>query len=474
VRINGLQASSVTRRTFVQGLAAGAGGMLVAACTPRDGSSRLPRGGGVFGPLVEDPGGILDLPRGFQYRVLSEEGARLSSGQPVPGDHDGMAAFPGAGGATILVRNHELGEGEDSAVEGSRPYDSGMPGGTTAVVVSPERQEIDSFIASSGTEDNCAGGPTPWGTWLTCEETVTDGHGYVFEVIPDEAESDLSVQPVRGMGLFSHEAAGVDPETGIVYLTEDEGPISFLYRYIPDDRRARPGALHGGGRLQAFAIVEERAPVASTFEPRQRFGQRWIDVSPETPHDDAIERGAVRFNRLEGAFFAGGAFWFNDTAGGDDGLGQTFRYIPAAERLELFFESGDDNQMKSPDNAVITPWGDFSFVEDAPDGNRIMGITPEGKVYELGFNRLNDSELAGPCFTADGQTMFVNIQDPGMTLAIWGRFPRGHLSRQIRMGLALPPSRLMAPQQEISEAALRYQMSYLQILAYERLGVPLE
>jgi len=413
------------------------------------------------------------LPSGFQYSVLSEEGSSLTDGRPVPGDHDAMAAFETERAMTVLVRNHELGDDEGPATEGSNPYDSSSPGGTTAIVVGSDHEEIESYVVSSGTIDNCAGGATPWGTWLTCEETTEDGHGYVFEVMPDDRENGLSKTPIRDMGVFSHEAAGVDPDTGVVYLTEDAGPISFLYRFIPDDASGRPGALHQGGTLQALAIDQQSGPDAASFAPAQRFRERWLEVDPEDAHADAMSAGAVRFNRLEGAYFAGGALWFNDTKGGDDELGQTFRYIATAETLELFFESTSSNDMKSPDNAVITPWGDFCFVEDASSGNRIMGVTPNGDAYEFGSNQLNESEFAGPCFAPDGQTMFVNIQEPGLTLAIWGPFKSASLVRQQRMSHAGPPRGYGPPSTgELIDAAARNELTTLQAAAYDRLGVP--
>ncbi|MCP3741720.1 alkaline phosphatase PhoX [Rossellomorea sp. BNER] len=440
-----------------------------------------------FGPLVKDPGGVIDLPKGFQYRIISEEGKRMTNGAPIPGDFDGMAAFQGPGHLTILVRNHEL-SGSESAVPGKNPYNRQAPGGTTALVIGPDRRLFSEYVTSSGSLQNCAGGPTPWGTWLTCEENRTDDHGYVFEVMPNEPENNLSKTPIRDMGFFSHEATAIDPATGIVYLTEDDfrGKIdpddptndersSFLYRYIPNDTSKRPGALQKGGKLQAMAIEEKKNPDADFMNPGQRFGVVWKDVNKEEPHDDALTNGCVRFNRLEGAYFAGGVFWFDDTAGGEKRLGQIYRYIPATETLELFYEGTEANEMESPDNICITPWGDLLFAEDGGNGNRVMGITPEGEVYPFANNRLNGSEFCGPTFSPDGKTFFLNIQSPGITFAIWGPFPGRNPARQRYMGHAAPPAnfapKISAHSQEIAKVN---GISDLEAAAFLRHGVPLK
>ncbi|MDP8960783.1 MAG: DUF839 domain-containing protein, partial [Actinomycetota bacterium] len=197
-------------------------------------------------------------------------------------------------------------------------------------------------------------------------------------------------------------------------------------------------------------------------------------VDPQEPHDDALRQGCVRFNRLEGCHFAGGAFWFDDTAGGERRLGQIFRYLPATNILELFYEGSDANQMQSPDNIGVTPWGDLWFAEDGEGENRVMGVTPDGQVYKFASNRLNDSEFAGPTFAPDGRTFFVNIQEPGLTFAIWGPFARRNAGGSRRMAAAPPPAK-MAPRisGELTETAERLGLSPLEAAAYDRLGVPL-
>lgn len=484
-----------------------------------------------FGELMPDPLGRLALPPGFQYRELSAIGETLADGSPVPGWHDGMAAFTGPRGTTILVRNHEIGFGSDGAagilaVPGKRPYNAEGWGGTTAVVVDGDRMEVDSYVTSSGTMENCAGGRTPWGTWLTCEETTSQilrdddefsaskAHGYVYEVDPADPEGELTRMPIKEMGIFPHEAIAYDTDTGIVYLTEDgetevdlSDPAndvggSFLYRFIPTNMERRPGALQEGGTLQALKAVE-RPPAndADLIESRAGFGVIWVDVDPEGPTEDALAKECLKFNRLEGAEFSGGAVWFCDTNGGVQRLGQIFRYIPASNTLELFYEGedsaglfeGEDDsgrdytRLESPDNITIAPWGDVIVAEDGGGINKLVGFTPEGQSYLLAIHTIPyplleaeglpenfRSEVAGPTFSPDGKTLFFNVQDPGVTFAVWGPFQAASAARRAQMSFAAPPAAL-APyvSGELREAADRFRLSTLEAAAFQRLGVPI-
>jgi uncharacterized protein len=501
----------VSRRAFL-----GLGGMSAAALMLNTkGALSQTSGSAGYGELVPDKGGLIDLPRGFQYRIISEEGSSLFRDGVVlgvvPGDHDGMAAFPGpSSGTAVLVRNHEQRVEDPNPLIGANPYDPAAPGGTTGIVVNLEdRTEISDFVTSSGTLNNCAGGATPWGTWLTCEEDRTTGHGYVFEVDPNDPENELSRTPILGMGYFSHEAVDIDPATGIAYLTEDDfrgaivgtdqevvedytsneinpatglpgtgSRVSFLYRYIPINMSQEAGALQEGGTLQVLTIDEGPDYNMDLAFPGNRFQVVWKDVDPAEPHESAEDLQAARFGRLEGAYFAGDAFWFDDTIGGEARLGQIFRYLPRSNTLELFYEGTEPGNMESPDNVVVTPWGDLWFAEDeAIDGdfkNRVMGITPDGQVYPFASCRLNDSEFAGPTFSPDGNTFFVNFQNPGITFAIWGPFRRTNRRRQRQMAVAAPPE-FMAPvvSGELAEAAEKFGMSNLEAAAYQSLGVPL-
>jgi hypothetical protein len=474
-----------SRRTLL-----GVGGAAAASLALGRGRALAVTDEGPFGPLVPDPGGLLDLPEGFQYRVISPRGATMSDGKPVPGDPDGMAAFSGPGNTTVLIRNHELGFADlhIQGVEGDNPYRGGHPeerGGTTAVIVGPDRRVVRDYVTSSGTRNNCAGGRTPWGTWLTCEEDREAGHGFVFEVRWDDPEGPLTRDPIQEMGFFSHEAVGIDPATGIVYLTEDDfrggdtvpgsdRRVSYLYRFRPE-KSGFPGALQQGGVLESLAIEQFTTPAERTadfWNTGQTFQVVWKQVDAADPPASAEAQGCIRFNRLEGAYFAGGAFWFDDTVGGEPKFGQIFRYLPATNTLELFLEGTSATVMDAPDNVVVTPWGDLWFAEDGPGFNRVVGIRPDRTTYE--FARVIGSEFAGPTFSPDGRTFFVNAQDHGLTFAIWGPFARQNRTAQGAMAHAVPPAQY-APRisGELGDAAEKYGLTPLEAAAFDRLGVPL-
>jgi hypothetical protein len=416
------------------------------------------RGG--FGELRPDPNQVLDLPAGFSYRVIARAGEALDDGWKMPGAPDGMAAFAAGDGRIALICNHELDPDDADAGPfaggGPRPpagrlYDAGHgspgPGGTTTLIYNPGTRCVERrFLSLAGTERNCAGGTTPWGSWLSCEETVAvpdqrreQSHGWVFEV-PARARELVDPVPLRGLGRFMHEAVAVDPRTGILYLTEDQED-GLLYRFLPAQR----GRLTAGGRLQALALCDRSGadtrnrPGNDVLAAGQPMNACWIDLDrTDAPDDDLRARGhaagAALFARGEGICFGDDSVYIACTSGGALGAGQIFRYRPPAaeneiaERspsgtLELFVESSDPRQLDSCDNIVIAPWGDLLVCEDAGARCGLVGITHTGRIYALADNAWNNSELAGACFAPDGRTLFVNLQASGLTLAIDGPFP---------------------------------------------------
>ncbi|QNM82432.1 DUF839 domain-containing protein [Sphingomonas sabuli] len=400
--------------------------------------------GGVagYGALVEDPNGLVDLPQGFSYRVISALGEPMDDGEPVPDNADGMGVFTGAGGRLILVRNHELKAHQPSRVTGTA-YDHrggiGLPGGTTTIVYNPASGRVERQHRSlAGTIRNCAGGTTPWRTWLSCEEDTSkpDGkiardHGWVFEV-PADHTGRVDPVPIKALGRFNHEAAAVDPATGIVYLTEDRDD-SLLYRFLPYMR----GRLARGGRLQALALRDGRRDsrnwTRADFAVRQPAPAYWLDVtSVESPGDNlrhqGAEKGALLFARGEGIHMGRGEVYFACTSGGAARLGQIMRLrIGRGDRpdaLDLFFESTAPDQFNYGDNLTVAPSGDLYVCEDQYTDvvdNYIRGIRPDGTPFPFARLRLQ-TEWAGACFSPNGQTLFVNAFSPAKTLAITGPF----------------------------------------------------
>jgi secreted PhoX family phosphatase len=425
-----------------------------------------------IGPLRPDPSGLLDLPDGYVYTVVSRAGELMDDGLRVPYAHDGMAAFPGEDGRVILVCNHEITPtyGHRSAFADqfdqlsetikSRFYDRGNDqspgcGGTTTTIYNPGTRETErQFLSLAGTEHNCAGGPTPWGSWLSCEECfVSPGkgwssarivereqpHGYVFEV-PANAEGLVDPVPIKAMGRFEHEAAAVHERSGIVYMTEDRY-YSLFYRYIPVEK----GNLLKGGRLQAMAIDGQPSFMTHNWSnkaailPGESFATRWIDLHNVDPDKNDLRLrgaalGAATFARGEGLCAAGEHFAFTCTIGGASRLGQVFAYEPspfegqpneqdAPGRLTLVAEATQESILRNADNITFAPWGDLIVCEDTSSHCGIVGIRPDGSQYQLADNAHSASELAGVCFSPDGNTLFVNIQYPGTTLAITGPFP---------------------------------------------------
>jgi len=453
----------LNRRRFLQCIVA------AAAAPPLLHGCSLPRLRSRYQTLASDPRKLLKLAPGLEYRVISTCGARMSDGLRVPGAHDGMATFAGDDGHVIIVCNHELDFNyrTESAVRDRYPsfpkdhlekfYDDGRGispglGGTTTTVYDPASQKVErQFLSLGGTELNCAGGPTPWGSWLSCEECFEDAsekhfgryrqvraqnHGYVFEV-PARAGGIVEAAPIRAMGRFEHEACAVHAPTGIVYMTEDRHH-SLFYRYIPDV----PGELQKGGRLQALGIAGTTGLHTHNWDNegdmplRKPLKTYWIDLDDVDPVENDLrlrgaEMGAALFARGEGLCDAGDRFAFTCTIGGPRRLGQVFTYKPSPfegtpeekgtpGRLELIAESDLDSLLRNADNLVMAPGGDLLVCEDTASECGIVGIRPDGSQYEVACNTYTASELAGVCFSPDGSTMFVNIQYPGMTLAITG------------------------------------------------------
>lgn len=449
----------VDRRSFVRASAYAAGFLGLSRLTQAAPTSRVLD---AFGPLETDPEGLLDLPAGFSYRVISEAGRPMRDGLLVPGKPDDMATFPGKDGQVILVRNHELDINQQNlgpfgdktrfpdSIDRALSHDPGgqtqppYVGGTTTLVYDPATGKVvDEILSLTGTDRNCSGGVMPWGAWMTCEEPESletprgRNHGYCFEVKADPRLGLQRAHALKGLGRFRHEAVALDRHDWSLYLTEDRTD-GLLYRFVPE----RPGDFRRG-KLFALSLCDQDGADLRNYDPKQPqvpertpLPVRWIELdNVDGPKDDlryrGFEKGAARFARGEGIYWSDGALYACCTDGGPDKLGQIYRILPrhggeGQPAVELFVQPASDDLLTNGDNLCAAPNGDLVICEDlvAPHNEtrtpHLRGVTPEGQVYTIARNARDKSEFAGSTFSPDGSILFVNMQNLGKTLAITG------------------------------------------------------
>jgi secreted PhoX family phosphatase len=461
-------ATCFNRRAFLRGGAALVGGLTVGAnfqslMAPKAFANSLPAASpyGPPMPATDESTGLnlIRLPLGFRYKSFGWTGDPMQDGTPTPAMHDGMAVTDLHGHKVLMVRNHEVGGGVPAF--GNNPYSPDAGGGTTNVVFDLNTQQFVSAKTSlSGTVRNCAGGLTPWGTWITCEEDSgktlggTIPHGYCFDV---GSNGNAVPKPLKDMGRFSHEAVAVDPATGYVYETEDDGDNSGVYRFLPK----KPGVLHQGGKLQMLKVAGRPG-----FDTRMLpddgtvYDVEWVNIPNPDPDIQGGEartfaqgfaNGGARFRRPEGIWYGNGSFFFTCTTGGPSTEGQVWMYDPKTEKLRIIFASPDRSVLENPDNIVVNPDGTLMLCEDNSgsignppinEGERLIVVNPAG-AYTFAINNMNftntglgaytrpesglvfnadarQNEWAGATFSPDGKWLFVNIQTPGVTFAITG------------------------------------------------------
>ncbi len=424
---------------------------------------------------------LLSLPDRFQYTAISIMGETMSDGLRVPGSHDGMACFQGQQGNYILVRNHELSINQSGRFPFNAPngkqFDSFAGGGTSTVVVDRNGRVVEDYISLAGTIRNCAGGPTYWGSWISCEENVdtpaTDSraskkHGYNFEV-PSQLGEAVDPIPLVAMGRMNHEAVSVDPQSGYVYETEDRGDSAY-YKFVPKRKPQRFGDLQEGGDLYAMVVKKNqrsncngdplptqvlngtevvdtrglRAGGTGSLLPflGQPLAVEWVkleDVDParDTLRAEAQAKGAAVWYRGEGAWYHQGKHYWVCSNAGDAGEGQVWAYDPRTETVTLVVESTSENLLDGPDNIAVARDGTLYLCEDGSSGGspevagstnysqRIVGVDASGGLFNFALNIIPDgvsgarSEFAGACFSPNGQYMYVNTQTRGITYAIW-------------------------------------------------------
>ena len=430
---------TITRRQVLRSLflsgGAVAAGPLLSACnggrpagpgTPAP--TPTPNGGELFlptGPLANigalgapDLDGV-SVPEGFSVRAVARHGTppALGSLYPWHAFPDGGACYPRENGGWIYTSNSEVPE----------------VGGCGALVFDPDGSVVDAYSILSNTSTNCAGGSTPWGTWLSCEETDT---GQTWATDPYGAVGAV-VKPA--LGLFSHEAAVVDLANRTVYQTEDTGDGRF-YRWVADpsdySESAQRLALENG-RLQVMNIdgYEDGGYAEEAAELRTLRRVSWVDVvNPELPQGEVRSALEAAGSVVPGTRFRGGeGLWFYElpeaarqtppggrvptrgvvffTTKSDN---RVFAYDVENDLLELIF----DNEQITPgfddvDNLTVSPAGDIIVAEDLTQsgrGIRIMVVIPNGPAKVLVDVRQEGSEICGPAFSPDGSRLYFSSQ----------------------------------------------------------------
>lgn len=375
---------------------------------PRNGASRFAD----IGPLQAPDANGIRLPAGFSSRIVAV------SDEIVPGTGylwhkfpDGGACYAADDGGWVYTSNSEV---------------FGAPlGGVGALRFDAAGNIVSAYPILMGSDSNCAGGKTPWGTWLSCEEFP---EGVVWETFPFGTAADAVSYPA--LGRFSHEAAVVDPVLRVLYLTEDIGDGRF-YRFVPSATdwpagAERPALQDGALQVLRYAeLAANKYPPSETFDVGLVHPVVWEDVvSPELPQAAVRNALAAAGQTVPGTVFKGGeGLWYFQgivyfSTKGDDRI---WALDTAAQTLETIYDfaTSENPILSGVDNLTISSAGDVLVAEDGGDMELVV-ILPDRRLLPLmqASDLTGESEITGPAFSPDGTRLYFSAQRNGRNGAL--------------------------------------------------------
>jgi secreted PhoX family phosphatase len=351
------------------------------------------------GALGEPDRNGIRLPEGWRSRVVAEAG-RMPAAASSYRWHtfpDGGATYPLQDGGWLYANNSEW-----------------VFGGVGVLRFDAQGQVVDAYPILQGTQLNCSGGPTPWGSWLSCEERT---RGQVYECFPQGTAADAQVKPA--LGMFAHEAVAVDPVHKVLYLTEDE-PDGRFYRFVcsaADWPRGseRPALVDGRLQVMEVANLGPNSLPADHVDVSKPQSVRWVDVALQD-HAQAAARQLLA-ERAPGSIFKGGeGIWFFHglvyfSTKGDNRI---WVYDTIDGTVEAIYHFGSatapNNVLSGVDAITVTRYGDILVAEDGGD-MQLCALLPDGTVKAvLQVVGQDDSEITGPALSPDGRRLYFNSQ----------------------------------------------------------------